>query len=349
MEFLKPDEVKTDSNIYSILNRIGQFEERAGKDVFCFDLNECAQLLMDIEPKSTKHVSTIKSALKGYVEWAVEKGYAKINYWPAVSTDAVFAQKAFKTRYVRSLEELETIVEFGINCFYDKYAIYLIWMGILGEEGMELRQIRDLDVDYVRDTIQIPRRLFTSIVPQIRKLMVKKTQAEYRGQGIRRNEDSPYFIKPFLTKDYGDKPIHYARIHQVPYNASKAWNDEHSDDKKNLTPRTVWKSGLYSALYKTEKEKGVLTIVDYEIISEIYGNTEGFSRVLPDYELYKSIFWADEIPIKNIMNEKHTENDSVETPEDILNLIRELARLKDEGIISRTEFSGKKRELLKRI
>ena len=271
-----------------LFKRAGTFEGLIGKDIFDFNSTECINLVVTLEPKSVNHVGVLKSQFNKYTEWAMSKGFTSTNFWGNVPINDDFAKLSFASRYVKNLEELTSMVESGLNALYDKYVPYLLFMGVMGESFEEICSIKRDDTNSLLGIITTSRRQYTKIIPPLLELMQND---EYFQEHKPRDEDSIYFIKPFKNKSLAGKPIGYQYISRVFSRLNDAHNNLNPDNQKNLTPMTCWRSGLFYALYQTERSKGELINDDYLAVSEVYGNTLSYGHFSREYELYKDVFW----------------------------------------------------------
>ena len=272
----------------SLFTRAGSFETSKGKDILRFDVDECTDLVSFLSPKSLKHVVSIKSQLKKYANWGILEGINSRNCWLAVPADDDSVRHSFAKRYVKDLDELVAIVEHGISVPYDKYIVYLLYMGIMGRDFFDLRHLRDMDIDISSGIIRT-RRCAYRIIPPLHKAI---TNGGYYEETKKRNELSEYFVKPYNTKDKKDEPINYNHIHRVFRKLNDELQSSYTEAPKTLTPMSVWRSGLYNAMYKIEAIKGGIVSDDFKEVSRVYGNKNTFSSYLRDYEMYKEIFWA---------------------------------------------------------
>jgi len=272
----------------SIFKRSAAFELNFGKDVYDFNVSECLSLLVGLNPKSVGQVISLKSQFNRYVSWAIENSIASKNYWGLVPADDDFAKAAFPIRYVKDLNELVHVVDTGLSTPYDKYVPYLLFMGIMGDDFNEISLLIDDMADRLAKTITTIRREYGMIEPLFNLLADEGYWKETKA----REEDSPYLIKPFKSKNRVGEPI----SNQYIYRVFKMMNDnfnEGNPNKRQFTPMTIWRSGLFYSLYQIEEIKGSLVRDDYLAVSEIYGNNAEFGTFLREYELYKEVFWSE--------------------------------------------------------
>jgi hypothetical protein len=286
IESLKTDDLR---RMYtSIFKRTETYETEREMDVYNFNVKECMNLLLHLNPKSIGHVGSLRSQFSKYIEWAIRKGLTTKNYWSLVSVDDEFVRFSFENRNVKDLDELTQIVESSLAVPYDKYVIYLLYMGVMGENFAELIQLKNTDIDKTNKVITTARRKYNSLVEPLFDVIASSTYYEEKKQ---RDYDSPYFVKPFKTKHLIGEPIGYQHVHRVVQKMNDSYNEQNPDNQKQFAPTTIWRSGLFFSLYKTELTKGELVTDDYYHVSEIYGNKNCYSSYLRDYELYKDVFW----------------------------------------------------------
>ena len=269
----------------SIFKRTEPYEAKQQKDVSMFDMKECMDLLVDLNPKSSGHIGSLLSQFNKYAEWTIKGSDMSKNYWGLIPVDESYATQSFASRYVKDLDELSNIVDIGLESPFDKYVVYLLFAGIMGEGFSELTQIKDTDVDLLGKTINTNRRRHSNIPEYLVKIAASNDYYEERKP---RDYASPYFVKPYKTKHLLGEPIAYQGVHRVFQKLNKNYNRE-SGDAKEFTPTTIWRSGLFSSLHNLEQLKGDLVTDDFIHVSEVYGNKNSFSSYARDYELYKNI------------------------------------------------------------
>jgi len=275
----------------SLFKRAAPYETELGKDILAFDANECANLLISLNPKSVRHIGSLKSQFGRYTDWGKLVGITQKNYWLVVPQDEDFAKAAFYSRYVKDLNELSMVIDIGLSVPYDKYLIYLLYMGIMGENFAELSHVKDDDVDKINGVITISRGMFRIGEPLLNVI----ASNEYYKETKKRAEESPYFIKPYKTKNLFNEPIGYQHVSRVIGKLNHGFNQTKPETMKQFTPMTIWRSGLFNALYQIEQVKGVVTGDDFNVVSDEYGNKNSYSSYMPDYELFKRVFWSRNI------------------------------------------------------
>lgn len=161
IESLNTNDMK---NMYiSIFKRTAPFETVRNSDIYIYNPEECAKLLVSLNPKSIGHIGSLKSQLSKYVDWATKKGFTERNYWSVVAIDEDIVKSSFVTRNVKDPNELKFIVESGLSVPYDKYVAYLLYMGVMGENFSELTQVKTSDVDKSNKSIKTSRRIYIAI------------------------------------------------------------------------------------------------------------------------------------------------------------------------------------------
>lgn len=275
----------------SLFSRTENYETQLGKDIAEFNLQECLGLLDKLKPKSIISTGVFKSQFGKYTKWAKENCTpADKNYWVLVPVDDDFVRQSFEKRYVKDLDELTHIVNMSLDINYDKYVIYLLYMGIMGENCIEVCGLLRTDVKEKQRMINTERWIYTSIPDPLYELITSKADLGLEFKS--RNEDSPYFIKPFLTKKLLGNSINKSHI----YSVFKKMNNRYSEltkEERDFTPTTIWRSGLFYSLYKIELTKDDLTNDDYKEVMEIYGLGVGsLPAVVKEYNLYRDVFWG---------------------------------------------------------
>ena len=275
----------------SIFNRTEDFEQQLNKDILDFSIKECMELLASLNPKSVGHIGVLKSQLNKYAEWGIENNTTTAkNNWAIIGIDENIAKFSFRTRYVKDIQELIHVVDTGISAIYDKYLLYLLYMGIMGENCEEISLLKDSDVDKMQGTITTIRRKYNKIIEPLHELIIKDEYFEERRQ---RDKESPYFIKPFKSKKLHGKPVGIQYFYRAFLKLNNNYFNE-TNDKKFFTPTTIWRSGLYYSLYRIEQVKNSLVNHDYFEVCEVYGKeSRGIVDLSKEYDLYKEVFWQD--------------------------------------------------------
>lgn len=288
IESLKTDDLK---RMYiSIFKRTNTYETELGRDIYTFNVNECMNLLVKFSPKSIGHVGSLKSQFTKYVNWATKEGLDKKNYWSLVPVDDDFVRFSFASRNIKDLDELTQVVESNLHVPYDKYVVYLLYMGVMGENFSELTRIKDSDVDKVKRVITTERRKYTALVDP---LFAAIDSSAYYEEKKQRDDNSVYFVKPFKTKGLIGEPVGYQHVHRVIQKMIDSYNEQNPNNQKQYTPTTIWRSGLFFSMYKIEQTKGEIVSDDYAYVSDVYGNRNSFSSYSRDFELFKNVFWKE--------------------------------------------------------
>ena len=286
-----PDSLKAIYN--SLFRRTEEYETKLNKDICDFNFQECLGILVSLKPKSITGVGVFKSQLNRYADWAIDNNLSqtKKNYWILVPLNDEYAKSSFKFQYVKDIDELKNIVDTGLSSKYDKYVIYLLYMGIMGKNCEELTLLREDDVRSIHEMIITKRRVYNSITPPLLEL-IKTDQhfADYK----RRDENSIYFVKPFATKKYIGHPINMHYIYRIFEKLNENYF-EATKEKKAFTTVSIWRSGLFNSLYKLEQaKKNDLTTQDFAGMLEAYGSyVKDIGKIPREYKLYKEVFWGE--------------------------------------------------------
>lgn len=272
----------------SLFGRSQCYEEKTGKDILHFDADECSGLLAHMEPKSVKQLGVLKCQFMKYVNWGMERKAVSRNHWVLIGYEEELVRDVFSCRNVKNLEDLERLVETGLSVPYDKYAVYLLFMGIMGDACEELAAVKDSDVDVTGRVISTPRGRFHIHDPLYGVIRKGGYYKERKG----RDEESAYFVKPYKTKTNKSGRVTYHYVSRVVCKLNRECDEVFPDKKLELVPMTIWRSGLFNRLYEIECVKGEVTEDDYGHVSRMFGNGSSFSMYERDYELYKEVFWG---------------------------------------------------------
>jgi len=279
----------------SIFKRTDVMEEQLEKDIFSFDLKDCIDLLLFLSPKSVSAIKTFKSQIGKYVDWAIENRISleSKNYWLIVPVDDDFIKASFKNRYIKDLDELIELVDIGIASNYDKCVVYLLYMGIMGENCDEIIELQRTNVDERSNTITTKRRVYNEIIEPLYDIIKRDEYDIEEKKG--RDEESIYFIKPYNSIRLKGKPINPYYIYRVFIKMNENIY-ESTNERRNFVPMTIWRSGLFNSLYKIEQAKNSLTNDDYIQVCKIYGKDTSDISVIAnlsrEYRVYKEVFWS---------------------------------------------------------
>ena len=275
----------------SIFRRTAKYEESVDKDVMDLGLDECVDLLTFMNPKSITSIEAYKSQFRKYTAWGINKGLSvnRQNYWTIISSDSDIVKISYQKRYVKNIDELVSIVETSLNAPYDKYVVYLLYMGIMGENCIEISLLKDEDIDQIQKTITTSRRKYNIIEP-LYELIVNPGHWDEKKT---RDDNSPYFVKPFKSKKLDGLPVSTQYLQRVFFKLNEAYF-QNTGEKRFYVPMTIWRSGMFNMLYGIEKTKGILINDDFLYVCGIYGkktDPSGLHSVAREYEVYRATFY----------------------------------------------------------
>ena len=294
IDSLATEAMKRDNR--SLFRRTSETEALLNKDIFSFTLNECMLLLADLNPRSIGLARTFRSRLSQYTSWAEDSGLkASGNPWVLVYPDTDFSKLAHRMSHVKDISTLEEIVELSLAGAYDKYVVYMLHMGIMGNNFTELVEVEEGNVSVINRTIKTSKQIYEMSDPLFSLLQKGGYEQEIRPA---RDEKSKYFIKPFVNKNYkGTETIRPGFVYRI-FNKLITGYFEATGEIVKYTPQSIHKSGMYYSIYQFEKSNGGIVGDDIVNIYVEYGGEVDpqrlpTSRIWDEYNLYREAFWSD--------------------------------------------------------
>lgn len=214
-------EEKVPSNLYKwIFNFTFHYEEKFGKDLFDFTVEQMIELLKSRE-MNVDSLRTLIFNIQRYATWAQNKGYRLLNikYTKEIS-DKDLEKLATKSRELLHINEIQQLIGAApnesippLNNIQDQLLIYLIFIGVRGNSASELTQLTYDHIDGNKIKLsEISEGRQDIIVDDFGKnLLMKNKRNEYFGYLFNdRNSsmdyelvDSTYIFRPIKRRKGG--------------------------------------------------------------------------------------------------------------------------------------------------
>lgn len=277
----------------SILAKVAEYEAvEYEKDVYNFTLKELKDLLAAMGSRSSSSLSSIKSVITKYIQWAIDEGLTKSNI---DLTDLINKQDidenvnmvAIKNQYLIDETELDFIGSFCVNA-QDAVIFRLLYEGVKGTKYEEIVNLRVEDCDFENNKLTLTRdNGDTRIIEVSEKTMdsIKEAieQKEYyleNGNRILKDgsfdtrtiEFSHYVVKPAVKTGRRNKNTDKEKIAAIGIN-NRVSKITEMLDKPFLNPSTIFYSGMLHKLRDIKEQKD-LTKEDYINMCLKYGMKE---------------------------------------------------------------------------
>lgn len=134
----------------------GAEENVLGKDLYNFSLEEIAQIMYNMSPKTSNSARGNMNNIKNYISWCIRNGYRDNNINPldGLSREwySKFVDRKSKIHY--SDEELEDFLE-ELHNAQDQAMIQLWFEGVGGKQFSELKNLSYYDVDWNNNIVNL--------------------------------------------------------------------------------------------------------------------------------------------------------------------------------------------------
>lgn len=249
-------------------------EEILQKDIYEMNPYECDQLIYVFPRKSIDVITVTISCLKRYVDFCKDNNYVKnfFNYFSNIQ-DMTSIRKyldvtAMENKYI-TLEELRECQEYCEN-FQDKVIAELLFIGIKGEELIDLINLKVKDVSY--DKIILPDReiLINEKTYEVIKGAIDETTYSKVNFAMSNLRASELMINPteYVLRTAGSK-----KFGQLNYNSllMRIQRLKKLFGKPYLNASNIWMSGMLHKLKEIKNIKGELIREDYQEICVLFG------------------------------------------------------------------------------
>lgn len=154
-EFLKslsPDSALTYGYI---LNKATSTEELFNQDLYDFNMEQISLIMKNTKPVNMASCKRYAGIIKSYVEWAFENGYSTSN----IIKMSGMSEEWYKTFIMKdklhiSYDELKDIID-KLVYYQDKAVLMLAFYGIVGEDMIEMKNLKKSDIDFDNQVVTI--------------------------------------------------------------------------------------------------------------------------------------------------------------------------------------------------
>lgn len=261
--------------------KISECEYFHNKDIMHFNYNQFLDLFLNLECSTPKALDHAISIINNYLKYCNEQGLVsyKLNLSQLFNRqdlhNHISKHKVFN-QYIWSLDELLAIANFCVNK-QDAITLVLPFFGIRGKELEELRYLQVSDISSANNTITtITGR--TIILPTA--IMDIIDEAKHEEEYYKRNNTvSPDTRTPVFIINKTNYLIRYAGNRQNAHTVISAQSINKRITKiatlwgkPNITPTSLFYSGLMWSLSQLEKARGgYLTTADFQTYCEKWG------------------------------------------------------------------------------
>lgn len=287
------DQIETTKKAYSrILLRAAKIENKLGKDLYDFNLDEIKQLLYILKATKLSTVMHSGNIIQNYIRWAIEQDLRTDNINPL---DAVASGEFYKQfldtseQTLFSEDEIMDVVKECIN-YQDKAVILGLYEGIYGRQYSELLSLKMSSLEEIEDdpeyyyahlfnesvdgykerTLKITSKLFNILrIANNEDVYFKNNGLEF--EGMRNNKNylvkSDYILRAAenaRTKSMENVPAAPALINRRIAKIAELYQ------MPMLTATNIRNSGMLKLASKVYKESNKLSKEEYSIILQHY-------------------------------------------------------------------------------
>lgn len=279
---------KTRNAYRKTLHRTSKYERMYGRDLYDFTQVQYIKMMIDMNIKSINSVIKEWSIYSKYCSWAKECGYKK-------SPDVEFTKEdlqelvnadAMQNQYIHSFDELTDIMDSCINA-QDAVLLGLLFVGVRGRASEdctfeEILNLQKEDVDFTNNVITARRndRTTRKIEHVHQKIMNVLKGAIEQEIYYFKNGDAEHRIDKMalLQNDFIIRPISRKRLAGQEHIDVTSVNGRIKEIAqrigKQISPRTVFQSGMLNKTKELEEQKGELTPDDYRELCTRFGMEE---------------------------------------------------------------------------
>ncbi|QJI52363.1 putative integrase [Psychrobacillus phage Perkons] len=275
-------------------------EDTLKKDLYDFNINEIAQVIISMNVKSITLAKNKRSEISKFLDWAIEHNFRKDNLNPLQGIeDEWLTDLVDKTiKQFISKQKLDEIISELVN-YQDKIIPLLIFNGVYGHQCSELRNLRMKDIQddgtvRLRDDARGERiiHLEENVIELLRKANSDREYQAKNGLSTSRNAvaeviDSEYIIKPIKK----GKTSPDGRISQITI-INRIMMIAELFDIPELTPKSIQRSGMIYMAYHLSEKKDI-----YDLIGERFNWRK---IVRGDYENYNISYMRSFLNDENI-------------------------------------------------
>jgi integrase len=282
------------------------FEESHDKDLYSFNYNELKDMLVGLQCTTPKAIDHAKSVVSQYLKWASKESYSNsyIDITKLIARNDIYnsvSNYSVSEQYIFSREELYSIANMCVNA-QDAILFILPYEGVRGKQLEEIRNLKVSDVDEKTCSLTLGTEERRSKDVKKRQIKIAKESIKIILDSI---EEEVYYKKNgeidtgVTAPIYEIIPTDYVVRYTGKRNNSKNIVDAQIINKRitkmaeliekpELTPTSLFYSGLLNYCKIIEDEKGSLTNEDFKEANIRYGlNPKRFWDTKDLYEFLK--------------------------------------------------------------
>ncbi len=314
-EFL--DTILNDNSYKSfsrVFRTIEPMEESFGKDICEMSVEE---ILVILDLKTGTRITGTEntmSLLRSYIDWCIQNGKTSSeNNLDKIDATEIDKSRLFRSKYIKSSEELEKMITVVFNKTYDyngdveepkELCVRLCYEGLADEEIVLLKKT---DVDYENGIIKSPiyENIIYKVSNRIIELCKKCSEQESvsylakSGMRLERLCNNDYIIRQRIGSLRGnpeDKPINKTMVIRRIKEFSDKYVEE-TDIYKSLTAGKLRESGMYSRIHNAADRDGFIEgSVRCDIITKNPGLSarqvsEKIRQIKKSFEIWEEVFY----------------------------------------------------------
>lgn len=297
------DNEDTRKTIRRVFNKSHVAEDLLEKDLYDFNESEISKVMKSLNPHSLSVSKSIGGYISAYISWAIKNGFRKNNLNPMDGLDDNFYKQFIDTskKIHWSEDEFLDLVKKLYNP-QDQALLTLIFNGIMGEDFVELKELKKDDVNWKDNEVYIKRRDEKIKIPDycmefLDGAVKQKTYYIMEGNGEYREHelfDSDYVFRNMVSKRINHpKQLTTAMI----YNRFRVIKEYF--DLEYFTPNAIKQSGMIKMAVDLWKERGKLTKEEFALIGQRFN----LNKInIDNYEYYNKSMMKMYINEENIRN-----------------------------------------------
>ena len=282
--FLSKYQESTHRIFKRLFNRSYFIEEKLSIDLYNFNLQQIEEVLYNVNPSTLNSCISVISMLNTYIDWGIIEGLRDSNINPLRNIDPSvyrdYIDDTLKT-YITD-KELRLIEDFCNNA-QDAVIFRLLFEGVCGKNLIELRNIKNNDINYNKNQIKLNDGNNSRIIQVSDRCMDLVKEAQEEDKYIKANgefdTDKEWLkIIPLNTTDYllrscktnlkhENDTIKYASLYHRIKTITQLLG--HND----INPKKIWHSGIYHLYEKYITEGKPIDNDFYDMLSYKYNTS----------------------------------------------------------------------------
>lgn len=263
-------------------------EERLGKDLYDFRLEDIEYVLYDASPSTFVSSHVLGRIITSYITWAIEEGLRRNKINPLWGVGPEFFQRFVdkKIELYLSDEKLRQLENWCVNA-QDAVILRLLFEGVRGREYSELRNIKKSDISIETNVLRLVNEgnkvreieLSDRAIKLLLKAAGENIYYKRNGEIVEDNRirsytdlvNNEYVLRSSLTRTFHlNEPIDAATINRRITSLRRIF------DIPRLTPTNIAKSGMIKMAYDLVGD-GEITANAYKEIAHRFNVNNWYS------------------------------------------------------------------------